>query len=299
MQTIKKGTRYSQIAEYYRRMIDQKTLAVGEKMPTENQICALFQVSRITVREAMNELVKDGYIERIQGKGSYVKAKRVGMQLNHLQGFSEEMRLKGMTASSQVLSVEVQPCKPKVAALLRIDEGAQVISINRLRLADGEPMAVENVFIPFFLCPELAQRELNGSLYRLLAEYGLRIARAQQDITSGFSPRPICELLQIKPTVPTLQIERITYLENGQPLTAGGYDEIDAMAWTYGGVSVSLERDGDGQWYCPDEPDCPIDQSKAAIMQSIIEKTGPGTPSGAICFSLPVSQVAGLRRIEE
>ena len=94
MQTIKKGTRYSQIAEYYRRMIDQKTLAVGEKMPTENQICALFQVSRITVREAMNELVKDGYIERIQGKGSYVKAKRVGMQLNHLQGFSEEMRLK-------------------------------------------------------------------------------------------------------------------------------------------------------------------------------------------------------------
>ncbi len=196
MQTIKKGTRYSQIAEYYRRMIDQKALAVGEKMPTENQICALFQVSRITVREAMNELVKDGYIERIQGKGSYVKAKRVGMQLNHLQGFSEEMRLKGMTASSQVLSVEVQPCKPKVAALLRIDEGAQVISINRLRL----------------------QRELNGSLYRLLAEYGLRIARAQQDITSGFSPRPICELLQIKPTVPTLQIERITYLENGQPL---------------------------------------------------------------------------------
>lgn len=55
---------------------------------------------------------------------------------------------------------------------------------------------------------------------------------------------------------------------NEQPLAAGGYDEIDAMAWTYGGVSVSLERDGDGQWYCPDEPDCPIDQSKAAIMQS-------------------------------
>ena len=58
MQTIKKGTRYSQIAEYYRRMIDQKALAVGEKMPTENQICALFQVSRITVREAMISLSK-------------------------------------------------------------------------------------------------------------------------------------------------------------------------------------------------------------------------------------------------
>ena len=130
----------------------------------------------------MNELVKDGYIERIQGKGSYVKAKRVGMQLNHLQGFSEEMRLKGMTASSQVLSVEVQPCKPKVAALLRIDEGAQVISINRLRLADGEPMAVENVFIPFFLCPELAQR----ILYRFLgAAFSIRGVCAHSKRKSG------------------------------------------------------------------------------------------------------------------
>ncbi len=214
----KNGARYHQIAEYYRQIIDDKALNPGEKMPTEEQISALFQVSRITVRQAMGKLVQDGYIERVQGKGSYVKAQKVGMQLNHLQGFSEEMRAKGMIGSSQVLSVNVQPCDLKVAAQLGIDVGVQVISINRLRLADGEPMAVENVFIPFYLCPDLPQRDLSGSLYQTLDEYGLRIARAQQNITAGFSSRSVCELLKIKPTVPTLQIERVTYLENGQPL---------------------------------------------------------------------------------
>ena len=119
---------------------------------------------------------------------------------------------------SQVLSVRVEPCEPKVAALLRLDEQTQVISINRLRLADGEPMAVENVFIPFHLCPGLVQRDLSGSLYRMLDEYGLRVAHAQQNIAAGFSPHAICELLKIKPNVPTLQIERVTYLEDGQPL---------------------------------------------------------------------------------
>ncbi len=215
---VRNGTRYYQIAEYYRRMIEEKELTVGEKMPTEEQICALFQVSRITARQAMSQLVQGGYIERVQGKGSYVKAKKVDMQLNHLQGFTEEMRAKGMTSMSRVLSVKVQPCDLKVAEKLNIEAGAQVISINRLRLANDEPMAVENVFIPFHFCPELAQRNLNGSLYRLLSEYGLRVATARQDITAGFSTKSICELLQIKPSVPTLQIERITYLENGQPL---------------------------------------------------------------------------------
>lgn len=212
------GTRYYQIAEYYRRMIDEKELAVEEQMPTEEQICTLFQVSRITARQAMGQLAQGGYIERVQGKGSYVKAKKVGMQLNRLQGFTEEMRAKGMTGSSRVLSVKVQPCGLKVAERLGIETGAQVISINRLRLADGEPMAVENVFIPFHLCPELARCDLNGSLYRILGEYGLRVATARQDITAGFSSKAICGLLQIKPSVPTLPIERITYLENGQPL---------------------------------------------------------------------------------
>ena len=212
---LKNGTRYNQIAEYYQNLIETKQLRSGEKMPTEEQICALFQVSRITVRQAMSELVQAGYIERVQGKGSYVKTPKTNMQLNHLQGFSEEMRAIGKVAASRLIDTGIENCDLMVAEHLGIETGTQVIYIKRLRLADNEPVAVEYVYIPFYLCPELLQKDLNGSLYSLLGEYGLKVYRASQNINAGYSSRSICELLNIKQTSPTLNIERVTYLENG------------------------------------------------------------------------------------
>ncbi|MEG0740845.1 MAG: GntR family transcriptional regulator [Clostridia bacterium] len=213
-----KDTRYHQIAEYYRRLIETKELPEGTKMPTEEQLCTMFQVSRITARQAMSELAQSGFIERVQGKGSFVKVKKMDMQLNHLQGFTEEMRAKGMVASSRVLASAVVPCDLQVAEHLKLEEAVPVFSVERLRLADDEPVAVEHVYIPFYLCPELEQSELGGSLYQMLSKSGLKVARATQDIAAGFSPRAICELLKIKQTMPTLNIERVTFLENGTPL---------------------------------------------------------------------------------
>jgi len=215
---MKGATRYHQIAEYYRSQIESQAMTAGKKMPTEEQICDLFQVSRITARQAMSELVQSGHIERIQGKGSFVRAIKMDMQLNHLQGFTEEMRAKGMSAFSHVLSVAVEPVDDVIAKHLDLSEGAQVISIKRVRYANGEPMAVEYVYLPFHICPDLVNREHSGSLYSLLEEYGITVAKAKQDITAGFSPRAVCDLLEIKPAVPTLLIERTTYLENGSPL---------------------------------------------------------------------------------
>lgn len=212
---IRNGTRYIQIAEYYQNLIESKQLRSGEKMPTEEQICALFQVSRITVRQAMSELVQAGYIERVQGKGSYVKTPKTNMQLNHLQGFSEEMRAIGKVATSRLIDSGIEYCDLVVAEHLGIETRTQVIVIKRLRLADNEPVAVEYVYIPFYLCPELLQKDLSGSLYSLLGEYGLKVHRASQNINAGYSSRSICELLNIKQTSPTLNIERVTYLENG------------------------------------------------------------------------------------
>lgn len=212
------GSRYSQIADYYSRLINENKLQNGEKMPTEEQICNLFQVSRITVRQAMAELAQAGYIERVQGKGSFVRIQKTDMQLNHLQGFSEEMKAKGKQASSRLILLERIGCDKKIAKRLRLAEGTPVVSIQRLRLADGEPVAVEHVFIPFHLCPQLLQWDGSGSLYYQLNENGLQVHRATQDISAGFSPRAVCDLLSIKQTMPTLQIERVTYLENGTPM---------------------------------------------------------------------------------
>ena len=212
------GSRYSQIADYYSRLINENKLQNGEKMPTEEQICNLFQVSRITVRQAMAELAQAGYIERVQGKGSFVRIQKTDMQLNHLQGFSEEMKAKGKQASSRLILLERIGCDKKIAKRLQLAEGTPVVSIQRLRLADGEPVAVEHVFIPFHLCPQLLQWDGSGSLYYQLNENGLQVHRATQDISAGFSPRAVCDLLSIKQTMPTLQIERVTYLESGTPM---------------------------------------------------------------------------------
>ena len=92
MGVMKAAPRYSQIISYYQSLIESGKLTEGEKIPTEEAIGELFGVSRITVRQALDGLAQGGYIYKIQGKGSFVSAKKAGMQLNHLVGFSDEMR---------------------------------------------------------------------------------------------------------------------------------------------------------------------------------------------------------------
>lgn len=215
----KSSTRYSQIAAYYQERIDAGELVEGNKMPTEEEIGRLFNVSRITVRQAMNELAQAGYIVRMQGKGSFVRMKKADMQLNHLQGFSEEMRAMGMEPSSELRSGEIIACDPKVAQKLQVEPESQVFSLLRVRYADGAPMAVEHVHVPFYLCPTLLSHDLNGSLYKVLLEhYQLEPLHAMQDIEAGLASRQIAELLRIKPTEPSLIIERVSYLRGEVPL---------------------------------------------------------------------------------
>ena len=100
---MKAAPRYSQIISYYRSLIESGKLAEGDKMPTEETIGEIFGVSRITVRQALDGLAQSGYIYKIQGKGSFVAAKKAGMQLNHLIGFSDEMRSIGMEPSTSLI----------------------------------------------------------------------------------------------------------------------------------------------------------------------------------------------------
>jgi GntR family transcriptional regulator len=213
------GIHYVQIANFYRAQLEGGQLGEGAKMPTETQICSLFNVSRITVRQAMSQLEQAGYITRMQGKGSFVRVKKTNMQLNHLQGFTEEMRAKGMAAESVLISASIEKCEQTAAKSLKIAPGAPVISIERLRLADHIPMAVEHVYIPFFHCPDLLQRDLSSSLYSILQnDYHYRIVSASQDIEAGIAPRSICDMLQVRPNIPSLIIKRISYMENDMPL---------------------------------------------------------------------------------
>ena len=191
----------------------------GDKLPTEQEICEFFNVSRITARQALSELTQRGYIVKKQGKGSYVSAGKMNMQLNSLQGFSEEMRSKGLVPSSRLLSLDICNPDPVVAEMLKIDTSIKVYAISRLRFADETPMALENVYIPFYHCPDIEKYDLTDSLYKVLQEnYHITFKKASQRIEAGFiDKKETSRLLGVRLGTQALIIERITFLSGDTP----------------------------------------------------------------------------------
>lgn len=215
---MKAAPRYSQIINYYRTLIESGKLTEGEKMPTEEAIGELFGVSRITIRQALDGLAQGGYIYKIQGKGSFVSAKKAGMQLNHLIGFSDEMRGIGMSPSTVLIDQCLTSPNETMAAALGIDMSQKVYLISRVRCADEIPMAVEKVCLPFSRFAGIETQDLNQSLYLLLKQqYGCEPHKAVQSIQAGLANSADAKLLQIKVGGPVLRITRTAYDSNDVP----------------------------------------------------------------------------------
>lgn len=209
--------RYMQVMNYYLALIESGKLSDGDKMPTEEEICNLFNVSRITVRRALDGLTQEGYIYKVHGKGSFITTKKTDIQLNHLQGFSEEMRALGLEPTTRLISKDIIAPSEAVAAHLGIDTSQKIYFITRLRCADGIPMAIERVHIPFFRFPGIENEDLTKSLYEILRQnYGCESSKAVQCIQAGIASKVDAELLEIKSGRAVLCISRTTYEQNGR-----------------------------------------------------------------------------------
>lgn len=216
---VDKTPKYQQIIQYIIEKIEKKEFKDGEKLPTEQELCSYFNVSRISVRKAYDELMHRGYIVRKHGKGSYVNVEVTVMQLNTLQGFTEEMKSRGMEVTSKILSFNLIDANEKIAGKLQIDEKSKVYLIERLRYADDMPMAIEMVHIPYFYCPNLEQHDLSNSLYGILQNYyRVNPVKASQSIEAGLATKKEHEVLNVKQRSAILRIERISYLNNNMPL---------------------------------------------------------------------------------
>ena len=218
MEVMKAAPRCAQIISYYQSLIESGKLAEGDKIPTEEAIGELFGVSRITVRQALDGLAQGGYIYKIQGKGSFVSAKMAGMQLNHLVGFSDEMRSIGMTPSTVLIDQCLTVPSEAVAAALGLDPSQKVYLISRVRCADEIPMAVEKVCMPFGRFAGIETQDLSQSLYAMLRQrYGCEPAKASQSIQAGLANSSDAKLLQIKVGAPVLRITRTAFDSNNVP----------------------------------------------------------------------------------
>lgn len=216
----KKGVAlYYQLAEAIRNQIETGQLRPGDQLPSEDELCRLFQVSRTTVRAALNMLTFEGLIHREQGRGTYVAEPKFEQAPPRLLSFSEEMRERGLKPGSRVLAVEKIPATEQIAEKLNIKCGDFVIAIKRLRLANNEPMGLQTAYIPFALCPNLINEDLSQSLYSLLIEkYRISLYAAKDTYYATILNTEEANLLKVPPGSPAFVVERVTMTVERKPV---------------------------------------------------------------------------------
>src|SRR5436189_5267654 len=168
MPSVAKPTKQSQTREQVLDLIER--LTVGEAIPSERQLSADFGVSRLTVRAALDELVREGHLVRRRGAGTFVSEPKIAQELT-LTSFTDDMRQRGLVPASRTLELNVVSAGARLGRLLHVSPSEQVVVVKRLRLADRETMAIETLHVREALVPGLSAQDLaEGSVYELLRE---------------------------------------------------------------------------------------------------------------------------------
>jgi GntR family transcriptional regulator len=196
-----------------------ETLTVGQAIPAERRLTELLGVSRLTVRAALDELVAEGYLTRRHGSGTYVSEPKIAQPLT-LTSFSEDMRRRGMAPGSRTLELVVVSAGARLGRRLQLSPEEPIVRVRRLRLADGEPMALEILNVPAAMVPGLSVADLeNASFYDLLQDrYGVTILSGTQTIEPTVTNEEESEALGVPLHSPAFLFERTSLAQSGQPV---------------------------------------------------------------------------------
>ena len=191
------------------RMID--ALAPGDSIPAERQLSDELGVSRLTLRAALDELVREGYLVRRRGAGTFVSEPKVLKGSDTISSFSEDMRHRGLVPASRTLHLETVPAGAQLGRILRVSPAEPVIVAKRLRLANDDPMAIEHLCVRASVVPGLSARDLErGSFYELLRDrYRLTIGGGTQTVEPTVTDGDESELLGVPLHSPALLFTRI------------------------------------------------------------------------------------------
>jgi len=209
---------YLQIAEGVGELLRSGVLPAGCVLPPERALCELFGISRMTLRQAMGLLDREGLIESRRGLGTVVTPTRLRKQQQELKSFSEEIRDRGGRPESRLLSLELAVPGEAERDFFELTEQQKVYEIQRLRLKDGEPLALEFVRIPERLCPGLQRFDVaKNSLYQILEEsYGLRLENCVEEISAEAPTPKLRRLLALPKNAAVLIVNRKTFAEDGR-----------------------------------------------------------------------------------
>ena len=210
---------YVQIRESLREQITHRLLNPGQRIPSEEELAGRFGVSRVTVRQAIGDLIDDGLLYRTHGKGTFVAHHQINRDHTRLTDFFDDPSVEGMEVQLQILSKEVVPANPKVAQALAVQDDEPVIRVESLRTVDGEPVTIYCEYVSHRLFPALLEKKLGScSLWTLLERHGFKVAHAVEKLEAQLADEASARVLQVGVETPILYKEKVVFAEDGTPL---------------------------------------------------------------------------------
>ena len=209
---------YQQVANSILEQIQSGELQPGARLPSENALSEQHQVGRNTIRHALSELTVKGYVESVQGVGTFVTETLFPKTVEFLYGFSQAMAQRGKNVGSKVIEAKIIQADPLLARVLRIQLGAEVVFLNRLRIVDGKPAAIERAYLPHTFCLGILEHDFSQeSLYDVLAvQYNMKPDHAEQEIGAEIATPQVAALMELSHPAAVLVIHRETRTAEGR-----------------------------------------------------------------------------------
>ena len=207
---------YQQLYEQLEGRIRSGQWKPGDRIPPESELLTQYEVSRITVRKVLAMLVAEGLLVRERGRGSFVASPKLEHGMTTIVSFTDDMRQRGFSPGTKIIFMGLVPAPRAIADALSVPEGEELARIDRLRLADEQPMCVEESFLIHRHLPGILEHDLaNDSLREIKQrEYGIRWSRAQQTIQAVPAAPEIARLLSVKTGAPLLFFDRVTFSQD-------------------------------------------------------------------------------------
>lgn len=214
------GSLYARIRDELRIMIVNGTYQPHQRLPSESDLIKSYGVSRITVRQALGELEKEGLLFKVAGKGMFASKPKPFQSLTRLQGFAEAMSQQGHEIYNRVISLNFLPASKDIALRLEVLEGSLVTEIRRVRHLNREPISFDIFYVNSSVGERLAKENLASRDIFLIQEndYGIPLGFAELAIDAVLADTETAELLQIAEASPILRVERLSHTEDGKPL---------------------------------------------------------------------------------
>ena len=209
-----------QIHDFLRKSILSDELESDSPIPSERELAEDLAVSRMTVRQALNALRKEGLIYQKRGRGTFVSARKFDVHSRNLNGFSDEMKRRGMSPKSLVMEMGKETANRETAERLNLSGADEVFKIKRLRLADYIPMAIETTYLPAEMFADLERFDFEqNSLYQILENnYGMNVYAAAEDLEASICDDQISEMLGVRKKSPLLIVYRTVFTQDNQPI---------------------------------------------------------------------------------